>query len=967
MKTLIPALLMAPLWASYAAAAAPQYVTETARRIPVAHNVDVVVVGGSTAAVAAAVAAAEKGARVFLAAPRPYLGEDMCATMRLWLEPGEEPTSPLARKLFGGDNSRGPFRPMHIKKTLDEALLEAKVPFLFSSYATDILTDERGVPAGVVIANRAGRQAILAKVVIDATERGAVARMAGAKMRAFPAGPMVFQRTVIGGEPKTGEGITVRRTGLTFALEPDPKAPNAAPRKAEIVEYTLRIPMPDGSWASWANAEQIARDLTHTGAEMANTEQLFAVPPQRIRGSRGSMGSFRPSGVARLYVLGGAADISRDAAAKLLRPVAYIDAGVKVGVAAAAEAASMAAPKAITIRGGGKAPASGDVKEILAGVRSMGEEKETVASPARALPVLGTFDVVVAGGGTGGAPAGIAAARQKARTLVVEYLAGLGGVGTLGLISNYYWGFRGGFTKEVPKTNWDPLERAEWWRRTLRNAGGEVWFGVLGCGAYVEGGRVAGLVVATPEGRGVLLAKTVVDSTGNSDIAAAAGAATMYTDSSEMAQQGTGLPQVRLGTGYTNTDFTIVDETDMADIWHLLVYAKHRYASAFDLGQLVDTRERRRIVGDFVMSILDQMNNRTYPDTISVAYSNFDTHGYTVDPYLLLAHPDRKGITVKVPYRCLLPKGLDGILVTGLGMSVHRDAVPLTRMQPDVQNQGYAAGLAAAEAARTGSGTRGVDIRGLQKELVKIGIVPESVLTEQDSYPMPENKIAEAVTSRDIAVILTRPEVSSPLLRKAYRAAVSEADRLAYARILAVMGDASGLDVLAAEVDARKWDKGWNYTGMGQFGGSLSELDNLIVAMGRTRDPRAAAAILRKAAALEPSSEFSHYRAVALALETIASPAAADVLADMLRKPGIAGHVADTVEKAREASGLNPNDTNARSVSIRELGIARALYRCGDRDGLGRKTLEQYSNDLRGHIARHARAVLEDVRLPAPK
>ena len=60
------------------ALAAVPVVAESPRKIPVAYDVDVVVVGGSSAGVAAAVAAAKGGAKVFLAAQRPYLGEDMC-------------------------------------------------------------------------------------------------------------------------------------------------------------------------------------------------------------------------------------------------------------------------------------------------------------------------------------------------------------------------------------------------------------------------------------------------------------------------------------------------------------------------------------------------------------------------------------------------------------------------------------------------------------------------------------------------------------------------------------------------------------------------------------------------------------------------------------------------------------------------------------------------------------------------
>ena len=80
--------------------ASAKVVNESARDIPLTYDVDVVVVGGSSAGVAAAVEAAESGAKVFLAAPRPYLGEDLCATYRLWLEEGEEPESDLAKELF---------------------------------------------------------------------------------------------------------------------------------------------------------------------------------------------------------------------------------------------------------------------------------------------------------------------------------------------------------------------------------------------------------------------------------------------------------------------------------------------------------------------------------------------------------------------------------------------------------------------------------------------------------------------------------------------------------------------------------------------------------------------------------------------------------------------------------------------------------------------------------------------------
>ena len=85
-------------------------------------------------------------------------------------------------------------------------------------------------------------------------------------------------------------------------------------------------------------------------------------------------------------------------------------------------------------------------------------------------------------------PAGIGAARGGARTLVLEYLHGLGGVGTLGRITNYYHGNRVGFTAEIDAgvaayepaassaKGWNIEHKMEWLRSEIVKAGGEVWF-----------------------------------------------------------------------------------------------------------------------------------------------------------------------------------------------------------------------------------------------------------------------------------------------------------------------------------------------------------------------------------------------------------------------------------------------------------------------------------------------------------
>ncbi len=304
-----------------------------------------------------------------------------------------------------------------------------------------------------------------------------------------------------------------------------------------IIEYTFSLPMTADDDPSWATVEQQARTLTYHPDQQFTSDVLFRVPPDPMFGRRTYKGiwhdadslpidALRPKEVQRLFVLGGCADVTRACARELMRPLALIDLGTRFGKIVARETDALPVPAGVRLRGRPvvNPVATGDVRECLTGLRS-GEEDGTVVQDARSLPVLGRYDVVVIGGGTAGEPAGIAAARQGAKTLVVEKLHGLGGVGTMGAISNYCQGNRVGFTASVGGGNsWIIEQKMEWWRQALLDAGAEIWFGAIGCGAFVGGplnNEVVGALVVTPRGRGVVLADVVVDATGNADIAAA--------------------------------------------------------------------------------------------------------------------------------------------------------------------------------------------------------------------------------------------------------------------------------------------------------------------------------------------------------------------------------------------------------------------------------------------------------------
>ena len=1093
---------------------AADFIQESARKIPLVKETDVLVVGGSSGAVTAALAAKAAGADVYLVAPRPYLGEDIAGTLRLGLEDGEEPDTELAQELWLDRSTTVPFTykadapgiaphadkngtilsdgrfddvvhgsvqydvpkvkinadfgeerfvesvelvsfkrrddfavasarfvtstdgktwsspiqleqapggmehqrwvaplnrkvryvglaafrragykrmllgeitfrtksdevrrriptPLMVKQTFDRALLTNGVEFITGSYVTDVLRDKAGAVAGVVIANRSGRQAIKAKTVVDATERATVARLAGVPFTPYPAGDQTFTRIVISLDRPEAPGMTTRLLPGSYRTS----GRMLKGKTGQAWECTLKIPMKDGSYASFAEAEQIARDRTFTKGLLDAADTLFQVPPDRATGS-----------VPHVFVLGGcaAADAlncvppaggSQLAATvgngAVLRPLAFMRKGTEVGAAAARDAAGgsqLVATVAGTAGAINCAPPY-DTREFLTGLRPFDKGLPTVDAPASPLPVLGEYDVVVVGGGTAGAPAGIGAGRRGAKTLLIEYLYGLGGVGTLGMIGKYWYGNRVGFTSEHDKgvaelgASVHVVGKREWWRRENRAAGVELWFGAMACGAVVRGGRVSGVVVATPQGRGVVLAKDVVDATGNADVAAAAGARCSFLGAGEIALQGAGLAERRLGESYINSDWGYVNDSDAVDLWLFGVRGRAGAANGtWDISQVTDSRERRRIVGAVTVSPLDVVNERTFPDTIAQGRSDFDSHGPSVDDICYVSEANGKKIYgVNIPYRAILPEKMDGLAVVGLGISAHRDALPLMRMQPDVQNAGYAAGVAAAMASEKGMELRAIDVKALQHHLVEKGVIPEEVLSWEDNAGVDTERWLTAVRDmgdgyKGVSIVLSDPERAVPALRDAYAKATTPSARLVYAHVLGILGDATGAETLAGQVSGRDPQITINAQGLAAFGRRMPERDSFIVALGRTRSPCALEPLLDELTKVNGGTPVTHVRALSLALEALRDPRTAPALAAALAKPGISGWARPGAAAVTPSGGFGSSPENGRC--LRELNLARALYACGDHEGVAKNILESYAADGRGVFALHARAVL---------
>ncbi len=189
----------------------------------------------------------------------------------------------------------------------------------------------------------------------------------------------------------------------------------------------------------------------------------------------------------------------------------------------------------------------------------------TIQAPARDIPLLGDYDVVVCGGGPAGCAAALAAARHGTRVLLIERLAQMGGLGTSGLVCHWLGGrsndtrqwivggifrelveaavatgvavlpraddfaelpytpygqYKGGLLAGVP---FDPFAMTCLLEQTLQRAGVEMLLQCQVLGGTVEEGCVRAIHVAGKNGLFAIRGQAFVDATGDADLAAHCG------------------------------------------------------------------------------------------------------------------------------------------------------------------------------------------------------------------------------------------------------------------------------------------------------------------------------------------------------------------------------------------------------------------------------------------------------------
>jgi ribulose 1,5-bisphosphate synthetase/thiazole synthase len=422
--------------------------------------------------------------------------------------------------------------------------------------------------------------------------------------------------------------------------------------------------------------------------------------------------------------------------------------------------------------------------------------QRTVLEAPRRTRVAADVDVLVVGGGPTGVGAALAAAREGARTLVVERHGMLGGVWTAGLLNPLFDFHRKGW---IVAELVERLKKAQAWQAwkfshcfdieamklLLESMAAEAkaasWYYSFAADAIVEQGRLRGVIVESKSGREAVLAKVVVDCTGDGDVAARAGVPyRLGRLGDSMCQPMTLMFEVQGVDGYLQTNTgDLYDQMTAAIARHKLavklpfgrvnyapwiinvpragaadVQATHVYqmnpldtrdltratiearrqadalvqvmrrVPGLENMRLVQTapaigvREARHLAGRYQLNLEDLKAGRRFDDAVTFCGFGVDIHD--VKQGDRSAH-GTKIRTYQIPYRCLVPEALAGLLFAGRCISGTHEAHASYRVTGTCMAMGQAAGLAAAMAAAENKSPDQLDGPSLRKALEQRG------------------------------------------------------------------------------------------------------------------------------------------------------------------------------------------------------------------------------------------------------
>lgn len=411
---------------------------------------------------------------------------------------------------------------------------------------------------------------------------------------------------------------------------------------------------------------------------------------------------------------------------------------------------------------------SGKMKDVPSATIVDGQ----IVQPARTLPVFHKTDVVVVGGGPAGVAAAVEAARGGAKVALVERHGSLGGLFTNGLVLIFVGtgvmvdgkfrfctrGFCEEFIERLEKMGpgcitprpapgkvWHPTADPEATKvlmdEMVREAGVETFFHSWGVDVIQVGTSVKGVVFESKQGRQAILAKQVIDTTGDGDVYFQAGVDfEQITHGIGFCYRIGGVDRIAPGAKPDPRRFPMrsnepnptffwknqssvtgngldVRELSAAEMHHRRTAWKHvsemRATPGYEAGYLASTcsqigvRATRLMKGLASISKADAVrrNGAAIPDSIGVS----GCEG--------VRRPE-----FGIPYGTLVPVGVDNLLAAGRCISCTPDIIDRVRLFPVCFVTGQAAGAAAAMAVAKGCAPKDVNVDALRKVLLSRGV-----------------------------------------------------------------------------------------------------------------------------------------------------------------------------------------------------------------------------------------------------